>query len=59
MLYEFLVLIRALWTGGMTIFSLESEPTEHADAVEFVHPWRWCHVGSGNDERDDEVIYVR
>jgi len=36
MLYEFFVLIRALCTGGMTIFWLESELIEHADDVEFV-----------------------
>ena len=38
MLYDFLVLIRALCTGGMTSFRLESEETEHADEVEFVQP---------------------
>lgn len=38
MLYEFLVLIRALCTGGITIFLLESELMVHEDDVEFVQP---------------------
>ena len=42
MLYDFLVLIRPLCTGGMTSFRLESEVAEHADDVEFVQAWKQC-----------------
>lgn len=44
MLYDFLVLIRPLCTGGMTSFRLESEVAEHADDVEFVQAWKQCRV---------------
>ena len=46
MLYAFFVLIRALCTGGMTIFRLESELMEHADPVEFVQSWDGVMWGS-------------
>jgi len=52
MLYDFLVLMRALCTGGTTVFRPELGVTEHAEDVEFVQSWRLCQIrpeGNGED----------